>query len=335
MPSSRTRRGAAAVATFAAFAASLVTSAAEAQQQPQGFAVERFYPSPAGAGWLVMDDLDLRGGLGGAIELTSGYAYRPLRVSGPNGQSLPVVSDQAFADVSAAITYDRFRFSLDFPGPLVVAGSTGMVNGYQYTAPATDGTTHPVDLGTNPDTFSDVRLGVDARLLGEVDGPFRLGASAQLWVPSGKRYEYITDDTYRGMFRVLAAGDVGWFTYAGQLGVHVRPFDQSPIPDTPRGSELLFGAAAGARFPVATGKMAFVVGPEVYGETAFLSFFGTQTTGVEALLSGRLEGTAKTGGQLRIKLGAGGGLDPNFGAPQFRAVVAIEIFARSVTPTAE
>src|ERR1700680_1247626 len=40
---------------------------AEAQQTPPGFAVERFSPSAAGAGWFVMDDLDMDGGLGGAV----------------------------------------------------------------------------------------------------------------------------------------------------------------------------------------------------------------------------------------------------------------------------
>src|SRR5260370_39812697 len=43
-------------------------------QHPQGFAVERFYPSAPGGGWFVMDALDLRGGLGGALALTTGYA---------------------------------------------------------------------------------------------------------------------------------------------------------------------------------------------------------------------------------------------------------------------
>jgi len=80
------------------------TSRAEAQQ-PEGFAVERFYPSAAGGGWLVMDDLDLHGGFGGAIEISSGYARKPLQVVSPDGtQHLALVSDQAFADFSIAAT---------------------------------------------------------------------------------------------------------------------------------------------------------------------------------------------------------------------------------------
>jgi hypothetical protein len=131
------------------------------------------------------------------------------------------------------------------------------------------------------------------------------------------------------MLRALVAGDVGRFGYAGQLGVHIRPLDEGSTPDGPRGSELLFGAAAGPRFPVdAAGHFAAVVGPEIYGETAFASFFGGPTTGVEALLSGRLEGAGIDGGQLRVRLGAGGGLDPQFGAPEMRVVVGVELFDR-------
>jgi hypothetical protein len=127
------------------------------------------------------------------------------------------------------------------------------------------------------------------------------------------------------MLRALFAGDIGKLTYAGQLGVHIRPRDDSPIPDAPRGSELLFGVALGSRSVVDKG-IALVVGPEVYGETAFRSFLESGATGVEGLMSGRIEGTASDGGQVRVKLGLGGGLDARFGAPDWRVALAIELF---------
>jgi hypothetical protein len=123
---------------------------------------------------------------------------------------------------------------------------------------------------------------------------------------------------------------VGAFTYAGQLGVHLRPLDDASTPGSPQGSELLFGAAAGRRFRMrAYGRTAIVVGPEIYGETAFRSFFGSATTGLEGLLTGRIEGTEDDGAQLRVKLGAGGGIIPHFGAPDWRVVVGIELFDHS------
>ncbi len=289
---------------------------AEAQQQPQGFAVERFYPSAAGGAWFVMDDLDFDGGFGGAVAFTTGYSRKPLEIASPDGtRHLSLVSDEAFVDVSLAATYHRYRVYLNFPMPLLVTGKSGTVGPYQLTAPA-------VDVGANPDSISDARVGFDMRLLGKPESSLRVGVGAQLIFPSGTRADYVTDGTYRGMVRFLAAGDVGHFAYAGQLGVHVRPIDDSPAPGSPNGNELLFGVSAGRTFSVGTG-WAVVIGPEVYGETAFRSFFGG-ATGVEGLLTGRLEGPGD-GRRVRLKLGVGRGLDRHFGAPEWRIVFGVEL----------
>lgn len=295
------------------------TTHAQAQQPPPspGFAVDRLYPSAAGGGWFVMDSLDMHGGLGGAMAITSGYALNPLRI--PDGPThLAVVAHEALTRFSLAATYDRFRFYLDLTAPVAISGDSGAASGYSFTAPS-------VDLGQDPDVLMDARLGVDVRLIGEAGAAFRLGAGAQLFVPSGNSADYETDGTYRAMLRALVAGDVGAFTYAGQLGVHVRPVDDTPTPGSPQGSELLFGVAGGVKVPLG-GESRVVLGPEIYGETALRSFFGGPTTGVEALLTSRIEGTGDDGQQLRVKLGTGGGLDPQFGAPEWRFVVGLEVF---------
>ena len=132
------------------------------------------------------------------------------------------------------------------------------------------------------------------------------------------------------MFRFLTAGDVGRFSYAGQLGMHVRPLNGSPVPDFPRGNEFLFGVAGGGRLSVRPG-WALVIGPEFYGETAFRSFFGGSSA-VESLLTGRLEGTGN-GRRLRFKLGIGHGLIQDFGAPQWRIVFGAELFGQRASRT--
>src|SRR5690348_13995547 len=115
----------------------LTPSATFAQQTVNGFAVERFYPSAPGGGWFVMDDLNISGGLGGAVEVTSGYARNPLKVTSPDGtQRLVVVSDEAFVDMGVAATYDRYRLYLNFPMPFLVAGHSGTLGAYQFSAPA-------------------------------------------------------------------------------------------------------------------------------------------------------------------------------------------------------
>ena len=296
-----------------------MASASRVQASPQGFAVERFYPSAPGGGWLVMDTLDLQGDLGGAMALSLGYARNPLRIA-DGSQSLAVVSDQAFADFGFAITYSRFRLTLNMAMPLVIAGESGTVGGTSFTAPS-------VNPGATPDTLSDCRLGFDGRVLGQPNGRFRLGAGAQLVIPSGHRADYDTDGSFRAMGRLLFAGDVGRLTYAGQVGVHIRPLDDSPTPGSPRGSELLFGAAGGAKLPVGgSSDWAMVVGPEIYGATAFRSFLDSNGTALEGVLSGRLEGTRADKVQLRLKLGVGAGLNQQFGAAEWRVVVGIEVF---------
>jgi hypothetical protein len=298
---------------------SAYASGAHAQQPVQGFRVERFYPSAPGGGWFVMDDLDLYGGLGGVAAVTTGYSLKPLRIT-DGTQHLAVVSDQVFTDFGFAITFDRLRLYLNLEVPLFLTGQSGTVGGYAFSAPS-------IDPGPNPDTLSDARIGFDARLVGDKASPFRLGMGAQLFVPSGNREDYDSDATYRMMFRMLAAGDAGLLTYAGQLGVHFRRLNDAPAPGSPEGSEVLFGAAAGAKIPLGeTGGTALVVGPEVYGESALRALMGTTTTGLEALLTGRVEGTARNRPQLRVKLGTGGGISAHFGAPQWRVVLGIELF---------
>src|SRR5271170_3864779 len=293
---------------------------ADAQQQEAGFAVERLYLSAPGAGWFVMDDLDIGGRLGGAVSLTSGYARNPLVITDPDSkQTLAVVSEEAFLDIGAAVTYDRFRGYVDFPMPLRLSGTSGTLGPYQFTAPS-------VSLGTNPDTISDPRLGVDVRLLGEPGSRLRLGGGAQVIIPSGSRADYVTDARYRGMFRFLAAGDAGAFTYAGQLGIQVRSLNEAPVPDSPNGNEFLYGISGGRRFAWPN-SWALIAGSEIFGETAFQASSSGEA-GSEALLTGRFEHAA-TGRNLRIKVGFGHALVQNFGAAQWRIVFGVELFGHN------
>ena len=294
--------------------------AAHAQTDAKGFAVERLYQSAPGSGFLAMDDLRLHGGLGGALSLTVGYAHAPLQVDAGGPAPLAVVRHQTFANIAAAVTWDRFRLHMTFASPLYVAGESGARGAFQFTAPK-------ANVEQNPDTVSDVTAGLDARLLGEWDGPFRLGAGAQLILPSGDRADYGSDGTYRAMGRLLVAGDVGRISYAGHLGAHLRPLDDAGVPGSPRGSELLFGIAAVTAVPV--GPHALLVGPELYGASAFRALLGSETTALEGLLSARLDGPRKNGSQVRLKLGVGGGIHPRFGAPEWRVVCGIEIVGQT------
>jgi hypothetical protein len=305
--------------TFASVLAGLglYTVPARAQQQANGFALERLYQSAPGGGWIVMDSLDMHGEFGGVVELTTGYANNPLVVQA-GGQSLAVVSSEAFLDFGLAGTYHRYRVYANFTAPIRLTGYSGTLGNYTYTAP-------DINLRQAPDNMADIRLGFDARLLGHADSRFRLGAGAQLFIPNDVRADYITDNRIRAMGRLLFAGDEGIFTYAGQAGVHIRPLNDYPIPGSPQGNEFLFEIAGGVKIPVGPGRR-LVVGPEIYGASAFRSFMQAAETDKEWLLSTRLEGTGNRGRQARVKLGLGGGINPQFGAPKWRVVLAVEFF---------
>ncbi len=270
-----------------------VASAARAD----GFALERLYPSAPGGGWIVMDDLGMHGGYGGAMSVTGGYARDPLA---------PTVTDEAFMNIGLALSYDRFRLYLDLPSPLAVKG-----------AGANE------DIGNAPDLIADPRIGFDARLLGDAHDPFRMGIGAQIYFPNGTRADYVSDETMRAMFRLLFAGDIGKFTWAAHAGLHLRTQYDGP--------EFLFGGAAGVRMPLGTDKSwAFVVGTEIYGETALRVSAPNNAIGVEGLLSARVERVAEDHHpHIRFKLGLGPGFDPSFGTPSFRLVFSVELFAHT------
>lgn len=312
-------RSTASVLAFAACVA-IHPSSVRAQQQTTGFALERFYPSAPGSGWLVMSDLNSGGGLGGAIDITSGYARNPLTVSAAGGeQHIGLVSNEAFVNIGAAVTYSRYRVYLNLPVPYLVSGTSGTYGPYQLNAPA-------VTAGANPDTVADTRLGIDARFFGQPGSSLRLGANAELIFPSGARTDFISDARYRGMFRLLAAGDRGVWSWAGNLGVHVRPLVDTLVPGGPDGSEALFGAGIGRKATV-NKDWALVVGPEIFGETAFRAFFNG-ATGVDGLMTARLERSGR-GRNLGVKLGIGHGIIDHFGAPQWRVVLGVEMHGHS------
>jgi hypothetical protein len=292
---------------------------ASAQTAVSGFAVERLTLAAPGSNWIVSNDLKLSGGLRGAMALSTGYAHQPLTLERSNGQRpLQVVSGQASVDVGVAVMFDRLRLSLWAPNLAYGRGTGGRVGNYQYHALA-------VDPGKDPDTMSDLRLGLESRLLGAVDGTWRLGVGTTLFVPVGQRRDYATDGTYRGLLRGFLAGDWGAWRYAAQTGLHLRPRDGSPAPGSPRGHEVLFAAAFGRRWVlIPVSQTSVFMGAEVWGQTAVNYAFNQDSTGLEGMLTGVYETVQRNEHRLRAKVGFGTGIRSEFGTPEWRAVLGVE-----------
>jgi len=305
-----------------------VSTGSAAQVIAEGYTVERLNPGAPGNTWVMMDELKLEGPLGGAVSLVTSYARHPLRVSAPaSAQSLSVISDQAFVNVGMALLYDRYRLTLNIPGPLYAGGQSGNLANTQFTAPS-------LDIGKVPDKVTDFTFGIDTRLWGTNLTPLRMGASAQLFVPSGEKANYGTDGTFRSVVRAQIAGNWGMFNHAAFVGAHLRPRDDSaklgsPSLAGPRGSELIVGLALAPQMALSRdGKTSLGVGPELFAETAFKAAFSKYTTALEALLSSHLSYLDEHGSQVRFKVGAGRGLNAQFGAPTWRMVLGLEISDR-------
>jgi outer membrane protein OmpA-like peptidoglycan-associated protein len=327
--------------SIAAFAVAMLgASAAHAQTQVQGFSVERLYMSPAGGGWWVMDDLSMHEKIGGedsdgpvrglGLSINGGVAGNPLSVASSDGtQHLDVVHTLSFVDLGiVGEFFGNSRAYMNIGGPVAAHGDSGTIGGFSYTGP---------DYSASNPALNDFRIGWDTRFLGKFNGPFRMGAGAQLYLPlDGNRGDYVTDKTVRAQGRLLFAGESKTFMWAGHLGVHVRPLDDE-LAGSPRGSELLFGVAAGPRFAMGDwqnngGFRSIIVGPEIFGATAFNKFLAKEETAAEVLLTARFEFGALQASIGRIKVGVGTALNQHFGAPEWRFVLGVDGVNRDEDP---
>ena len=302
-----------------------VTSLANAQKPAEGFSVDRFYTSAPGGGWFVMDALDMRGSLGAAGELTLGNAMKPLVLT--NGsQRVSVVSDQAVADFAFAVTYNRVRLYLNLDMPLVTKGDQGTFGGYPYNASSVNPNSLSVDVGATPTPCPMPGL---ASMHASSAAPRTLSD----WAPDSSSWSPTDTASITTRTAPTAACSACWpretsesLPTQGTSAFMFGPWT-IPLPRAARREASCYSASPEALGCQGnSGKADLIIGPEIYGASAFKSLCGTDTTAVEALLSSRVEETADDGLSLRVKLGAGVGLNPHFGAPEGRIVFAIEIF---------
>jgi outer membrane protein OmpA-like peptidoglycan-associated protein len=280
---SRTARALAVVTTaMAALGGTVAPRTAHAQTDPRR-AADLLEPSERGSDWLANESLDLRGHLRPSI----GYVLSEAHRSGAP------LEDLAFLHVGGSVVVaDRLRLSVNLPFQIYAGGKTATVDGVELTAP-------PKESGVG-----DLRLGVDLRLFGQHRSAVTGALGLQLWAPTGQRSQWTSDGVFRARPRLMFAGELGPFVWAGQLGVFAR-----------ERSEMTGSVAAGVRI-----DRTIVVGPELMGGATFDDAFAKTTTPVEALLGAHwlIDGTARLGG------GLGAGLTDSIGAPAWRAILSLE-----------
>jgi len=289
-----------AVGVFAA----MVTLAGVSFGQSKGFALNRFDPSERGSDWFSTESLDLRGSNRLAVGLVADWAHKPLVYYFPNGdEASVVVSNQLFAHLGASyVLFDRLRIGLNVPVALVNTGEDDAVGS--------------VSLNTGA-AIGDVRVGADVRLLGQYGDVFTAAFGLQVHIPSGSQEAFTGDGKPRLVPRLLGAGTIGGFVYSARIGPNIR-FQTDKFEGDPFGTELVFGAAAGAS--LVDDKL--VVGPEVYGSTVLLDggAFKRKTTPFEVIIGGHYKVTDS----WRVGLGVGPGLTRGYGAPKLRVLASVE-----------
>lgn len=290
----------------AGVAAAAVISEASAAWAQQGFALDRFDPAEADSEWFALDTLDLRSSLRPALSLLGEVAHRPLATYGADGAlRASVVENQAFLRLGGSLVlHDQVRLALSLPMAVYQNGTSDGAGSTTYAAP------------TRSTAVGDVRFSADARLVGMGSEAFALAAGVQFFIPSGRREQYTGDGTLRVLARAMAAGEVGVFAYAAQVGLQHRSLAQGFGGGT-IGSEALFGCALGVRL---AGRR-LLIGPELFGGTVISkpsAAFGKADTPIELLLGVHYRLPAG----LRFGAGAGVGLSQGLGSPQARFIAS-------------
>lgn len=290
-----------------ALAFATVPAVAQAQDEAETFALNRYNPSERGSDWFANESLDLRGHLRPLLGVVGDWSYKPLVLYTPDGDELSaIVRHQVYAHLGGGlILWERVRAAVSVPLLIYNDGETQETTNGTFSAQ--DGT-----------TFGDVRLGVDLRLLGEYGAPFTVAVGGQLHLPTGNEDAYAGDGEVRLQPHLLGAGDLGPFAYAAQVGFNYRAHS-GDLDNAPFGSELTFALGAGVRLA----DERLLIGPELFGSTVVSkgsAAFKRRTTPVELVFGGKY----RVGSGIRIGAGVGPGLTRGFGAPQLRVLAAIE-----------
>ncbi len=282
-------------------ALAFLASAAPAAAQ-EGFSLSRFDPSFAGD---KLFGVQSPYGLGESTlhaALILDYAHDPLVLRGASsGTTLgAIVSDQVLVHLNASYAlWKAVTFNFDLP----MAFQRGDApSGGDFSAFATPSAA----------ALADLRLGVRATIYGEPDDAFQLALAGLVWLPTGSRSAFSSDGQVRSQPLLIAGGATRWFVWSADIGPELQ--SSTPYDTVTPGASLRWGAGVG----FLPGDGSFQIGPELTGGVALKSPQAA-TTDVELMLGAR----ARFARDFVAGFGAGFGLSPGAGTPDFRTVLSI------------
>ncbi|MGC4117499.1 MAG: thrombospondin type 3 repeat-containing protein [Myxococcales bacterium] len=263
-----------------------------------GFNAQNHDPTYAGDRFFASPDATVDGHLVPSVKLTLDYSYGALRlVDRSTGQVAAggmLLKDQLYLNLDASLTlFNRVEVAVGLPFAVYQSGES-LLSGSKNVGSA----------------MSDFRVGARVAFVGKPRETWSLGASADLWIPTGSVQDFSSDPDARGHIRLIASGLIQEMVpWSVSLGGMIRAHHDVGLQKV--GSALTYSAAAGALLL----DKKLQVGPELFGSVTPVS----GRAPLEAMLGARYCISSFTFGA-----GIGAGLTDAPGTAQFRAMANIE-----------
>ncbi|KYF98623.1 porin [Sorangium cellulosum] len=299
--------------SLAAALAALAAAPARAQDapvKPDGMALSRFVPAPAGDRMFSVPSPFAPGHLTPHVMLMADYASNPLvlRRARDGAEIGAVVSDQLTFRLNASLPlWNKVSFDLDAPLTALQSGENPNGGGREFASPS------GAELG-------DLRLGARVQLYGTYHDPLQLAVGAYLWLPTGAADSFVSDGHVRAMPYLAAGGRLDRLVWSSSLGTELRR--SQSFGGVAQGTMLTLGGGVGF---LALGDR-LQVGPEL--TTAMvLEDISSRSINAELLLDARYRFLPF----LEAGVGVGPGLTSGIGTPDLR-VVAMAAFTPEQPP---
>jgi len=257
----------------------------------QDFDAQTFDPAVDGREFVRIDDSEV-GVYGSGGGLLLNYADDPLvfRYDDETRGEERVLGSIATADLLYYYNLNPFRVGLALP--LQALASSGSED---YTL---DG----------PTLLGDLRLDVKAELLDRATGPLGVGVAVRGLIPTGNEEAWVGNGAFGVQALALLSYGDGW---VGTVNAGFGTGNGTQLGDLTLGSQMLWGA--GLSVPVDDRAR---VSAELTGSLFLGAGAATGAGPIEALTAFKFNPTQ----DFVVSLGAGGGITPGIGAPDFRVV---------------
>ncbi|KYF55911.1 porin [Sorangium cellulosum] len=279
---------------------------ADAQEpaRPEGFALDRFQPAPAGDRMFGVQSAYTAGDTSPHIMILGDYAQDPLVLRRKSGDEEidagKVVGSQLLLHLSASLSlWKHLTVNVDLPIALQ-SGDGGAASGAVLPPPTSS-------------ALGDLRLGARATLYGGYHDPFQIAIAGHVLLPTGSPEAYSGDGTVRGGPQLVLGGHLDRAVWSLAAGPEFR--SSRPFANVEQGMMVHWGAGVGL---LLDDERRLQIGPEITGAIT-VSDVQQRTTNLEALLGGRY----RFADDFEAGLGVGPGLTAGVGTPSFRAVALI------------